>query len=148
MCPVACLSLANSQLSKLFSQPSQRKFPISFKATVAIAKFIWKMQKKVWYYEKWVGRHASFLLDDLLILYIYEYKLPLRDPVSDMIPQVLNRTKSIKLYFHFYSVETERSLIFCAMSDFRPIFVRNVFAFVCAQFLGSTKLLSALLQVF
>ena len=24
------------------------------------AKFVWKMQKKVWYYEKWVGRHASF----------------------------------------------------------------------------------------
>ena len=40
--------------------PSQRNFPISFKPKVAIAKFVWKMQKKVWYYEKWVGRHASF----------------------------------------------------------------------------------------
>ena len=33
---------------------------ISFKPKVAIAKFVWKMQKKVWYYDKWVGRHASF----------------------------------------------------------------------------------------
>ena len=24
-----------------------------------IAKFVWKMQKKVLYYEKWVGGHAS-----------------------------------------------------------------------------------------
>ena len=78
-------------------------------------------------------------------LYYYEYKLPLRDPVSDMIPQVLNQIKSIKLYFHFYSVETKRFFIFLCK---RPIFVRNVFAFVCAQFLGSTKILSALLQVF
>ena len=43
-----------------FFLPSQRNFPISFKHKVAIAKFIWKMQKQVWYYEKWFGRHASF----------------------------------------------------------------------------------------
>ena len=43
-----------------FFPTSQRNFPISFKPKVAIAKFVWKMQKKVWYYEKWVGRHASF----------------------------------------------------------------------------------------
>ena len=43
-----------------FSLPSQRNFPISFKPKVAIAKFVWKMKKKIWYYEKWVGRHASF----------------------------------------------------------------------------------------
>ena len=30
-----------------------------FKSKAAIAKFIGKMKKKVWY-EKWVGRHASF----------------------------------------------------------------------------------------
>ena len=36
-------------------------FPISFKPKVAIAKFVWKMQRKYdTYYEKWVGRHASF----------------------------------------------------------------------------------------
>ena len=23
-------------------------------------QFVWKMQKKVWYYEKWGGCHASF----------------------------------------------------------------------------------------
>ena len=23
-------------------------------------EFFWKMQKKVWYYEKWVARHVSF----------------------------------------------------------------------------------------
>jgi len=27
-----------------------------------MAEFVWKMQKKVWYYEKWVGRRASFPL--------------------------------------------------------------------------------------
>ena len=43
-----------------FSLPSQKNFPISFKPKVAIAKFVWKMQKIVWYYEKWVGGHASF----------------------------------------------------------------------------------------
>ena len=63
-CPVGCLSLAklnwDSQLGKLFSLPSQKNFPISIKPKVAIAKFIGKMQKKVWYYEEWVGRHASF----------------------------------------------------------------------------------------
>ena len=32
----------------------------SFKPKVAIVKFVWKMQKKIWYYEKWGGRHASF----------------------------------------------------------------------------------------
>ena len=64
-----CLPCCFSQFSKtelrqptrqnLFL-PSQRNFPISFKPKVAIAKFIWKMQKKVWHYEKRVGRHASF----------------------------------------------------------------------------------------
>ena len=62
--PVGCLSLAklnwDSQLGKLFSQPTQRNFPISFKRKVATAKFIGKMWKKIWYYEKLVGRHASF----------------------------------------------------------------------------------------
>ena len=47
-------------MGRTFSLPSQRNFPISFKPKVAIAKFIWERQKKVWYYEKWVGRHASF----------------------------------------------------------------------------------------
>jgi hypothetical protein len=50
----------DSQLGRTFSLPSQKNFPISFKLKVAIARFAWKMQKKVWYYEKWVGRHASF----------------------------------------------------------------------------------------
>ena len=68
--PVECLSLEklnwDNQLGKLFYLPSQMKFPISFKPKVAIAKFAWKMKKKVWYYENWFGRHAFFLLDDLL----------------------------------------------------------------------------------
>ena len=25
-----------------------------------LSQFSWKMQKKIWYYEKWGGRHASF----------------------------------------------------------------------------------------
>ena len=45
--------------SQLFSLPSQRNFPFSFKPKVAIAKFIEKMQKSL-VLEKWVGRHASF----------------------------------------------------------------------------------------
>ena len=64
VCPIGYLSLAklnwDSQLGKLFSLPSQRNFPISFKPKVAIAKFIGKMQRKIWYYENRVGRHASF----------------------------------------------------------------------------------------
>ena len=47
-------------LSLSFSLASQRNFPISFKPKVAITKFSWKMQRKIWYYEKWVGRYASF----------------------------------------------------------------------------------------
>ena len=39
-----------------------RLSPFSFAnlINVAIAKFIGKCKKKIWYYEKWVGRHASF----------------------------------------------------------------------------------------
>ena len=48
------------QMGKLFSLPFQRNFSISFKPNVVIAKLIGKMQKKVWYYEKWVGRKAVF----------------------------------------------------------------------------------------
>ena len=39
----------DSQLGKLFSLPSQRNFPISFKPKVPIAEFFWKMQTKTWY---------------------------------------------------------------------------------------------------
>ena len=37
-----------------------KEFPISFKPKVAIENFIRKIQKKIWYQENWVGRHASF----------------------------------------------------------------------------------------
>ena len=55
----------DSQLGRLFSLPSQRNFPISFKPKVAIAKFIRKMQKKSLVL---CGLDAMplFLLDDLL----------------------------------------------------------------------------------
>ena len=36
----------DSQKGRTFSLPSQRNFPIYYKPKVAIAKFIWKMQKK------------------------------------------------------------------------------------------------------
>ena len=53
VCPVGCLSLAklswDSQLGKLFSLPSQRNFPISFKLKTAIAEFFWRIQRKTWY---------------------------------------------------------------------------------------------------
>ena len=37
------------EMGKLFSLPSQRNFPISFKPKEAIAEFFWKMQRKTWY---------------------------------------------------------------------------------------------------
>ena len=40
---------SKTKLGKLFSLPSERNFPISFKPKVAIAEFFWKMQKKTWY---------------------------------------------------------------------------------------------------
>ena len=36
-----------AKLGRLFSLASQRNFPISFKPKVAIAKFVWKMQKSL-----------------------------------------------------------------------------------------------------
>ena len=43
-----------------FFLSSHRNFHISFQPKIAIEKFVWKMQKQVWYYKKWVGHHASF----------------------------------------------------------------------------------------
>ena len=54
-----------------FSLPSQRNFPISFKPKVAIAKFIWKMQKKVWYYE---NAMPLILPDNLLKIRTSDFK--------------------------------------------------------------------------
>ena len=50
------------QHGRLFPLPSQRNLLISFKPKVAITKLIWELQKKVSYYERWVGHHASFPL--------------------------------------------------------------------------------------
>ena len=44
-----------SHFSKTKLRQPTWNFPILFKP-----EFIGKMQNKVWYYEKWVGRHASF----------------------------------------------------------------------------------------
>ena len=41
--------VGGGQHGRLFSLPSQRNFPVSFKPKVVIAKFVWKMQKNVWY---------------------------------------------------------------------------------------------------
>ena len=46
--------------------PSQRNFPISFKPKVAIAKFVWKMQKKSGIMKSGLDAMPLFLLDDLL----------------------------------------------------------------------------------
>ena len=56
----------DSQLGKLFSLPSQRNFPISFKPKVAIAKFIGKMQKKSGIMKSGLDAMPLFLLDNLL----------------------------------------------------------------------------------
>ena len=49
-----------------FSLPSKRNFPISFKSKVAIAKFVWKMQKKSGIMKSGLDAMPLFLLDDLL----------------------------------------------------------------------------------
>ena len=62
--------LSQFNFAKLRQPTGQTFFPTFPKEVsqlkVAIAKFIGKMQKKVWYYEKRVGRHALFIPDDLL----------------------------------------------------------------------------------
>ena len=60
ICHESVRTKLNWDLANFFSIPYQRNFPISFKSKVVIAKFVWNIQKKVWYYEKWVGQHASF----------------------------------------------------------------------------------------
>ena len=57
---VAMAKLGLKEMGKFLWKGREKVCPVSFKPKVAIAKFIGKMQKKVWYYEKWVGRHASF----------------------------------------------------------------------------------------
>ena len=37
------------QQGRPFSLPFQKNFPISFKPKVAIAGFVWEMQRKTWY---------------------------------------------------------------------------------------------------
>ena len=63
-------------MGRTFSLPSQRNFSISFKPKVAVAKFIWKMKKKVWYYESGLDAMPLFLLDDLLMA-LYLPKFPI-----------------------------------------------------------------------
>ena len=55
-----CIFYKNSAMATLGLKEMGKFLWESFKPKVAIAKFIGKMQKKVWYYEKWVGRHATF----------------------------------------------------------------------------------------
>ena len=61
-------SFAFSKRTNFFSLPSQRNFPITFKPKVAIAKFVWKMQKKNLAHIIKGGLAAMplFLLDDPL----------------------------------------------------------------------------------
>ena len=70
---IGCLSLVllnwDSQLGRTFFLPFQRNLSISFKAKVAIAKFVWKMQKKkhlVHIMKRGLDVMPLFLLDDLL----------------------------------------------------------------------------------
>ena len=59
----------NTRFFFAFSKITQlKKWENSFKTKVAIAKFVWKIKNKFWYYEKWVGVMPLFLLDDLLKL--------------------------------------------------------------------------------
>ena len=62
----AMATLSLKEMGKFLWEGREKSLPSwlsqfsSFKPKVAIAKFIGKMQKKVWYFEKRVGRHASF----------------------------------------------------------------------------------------
>ena len=67
-----CLSLVllnwDSQQGRTFSLSSQRNFPISYKPKgpkIAIAKFVWKMQKKSGISKSGLEAMPLFLLDDL-----------------------------------------------------------------------------------
>ena len=68
-----------SQLGRTFSLPSQsqRNFPVSFKPKVAIAKFIWKMQKESGIMKSGWDAMPLFLLDDLLKLAQWKKRLRL-----------------------------------------------------------------------
>ena len=87
----------DSQHGRLFSLPSQRNFPISFKPKVAIAKFIGKMQKKVWYYEKWVERHASFPPRRSVNLIFWTMGIPIRK--TYVLRRWAFNEKTIKILF-------------------------------------------------
>ena len=56
----------DNQLGKLFSLPSQRSFPISFKPKLAIARLLWKMQEKTWYSILGLDAEPLFLQEDML----------------------------------------------------------------------------------
>ena len=129
----------DSQQGRLFSLPSQRNFLISFKPKVAIAKFVWKMQKKVWYYEKCVGRHASFpprrsvkciyLIWELLTFILLDEKISekVRSPNVGLEPTTLRlrvscstnwASRDVMLFInlflkHFFKL----NIILCCCSD-------------------------------
>ena len=62
-----CISQKNSAMATLalkdmgkFLWEGRKKGLSCWLSQFSIAKYIRKMQKKIWYYEKWLGRHASF----------------------------------------------------------------------------------------
>ena len=59
---MATLGFKKAKLRQQTGQTFPKEFPISFKPKVAIAEFLWRMQRKTWHYEKWGGRQASFPL--------------------------------------------------------------------------------------
>ena len=122
VCPIGYLSLAklnwDSQLGKLFSLPSQRNFPISFKPKVAIAKFIGKMQKKSGIMKSGLDAMPLFLLDDLLS-YLKHLKiiflLGFWQKKSRKAPPCLSLCHGV-FFKHFFSY-SESSRINCQRHD-------------------------------
>ena len=97
-----------------FFLSSHRNFHISFQPKIAIEKFVWKMQKQVWYYKKWVGHHASFPPR-------WSVKIPERFPPTDFF---INRPGHSYL---FYLVEFYWKMIEIQRLDTKQKGVRETF---------------------
>ena len=55
----AMATLGLKEMEKFLWESREKVLPC-WLSQFSFAKFVWKMQKEIWYYEKWLGRHASF----------------------------------------------------------------------------------------
>jgi hypothetical protein len=57
---LAIATLVLKEMGKFLWEGREKVLPCWLSQFSFASFFVWKMQKKIWYYEKWVGRHASF----------------------------------------------------------------------------------------